>query len=52
MDGKRKGLRRSDVVVTRSGESITAIRLTSPQQLGGNTKAKLKLKGEVHTNET
>jgi predicted RNA-binding protein YlqC (UPF0109 family) len=27
MDGKRKGLSGSDVVVARSGESITAIRL-------------------------
>jgi hypothetical protein len=44
MDGKRKGLRGSDIVMTRSGESITAIRLASPQPL--------KLKGEVNTSET
>jgi uncharacterized protein (DUF302 family) len=48
MDGKRKGLSGSDVVVTRSGESIRSIRLASPQQPGCNTKAKLKLKGEIH----
>ena len=39
------------MVVTRGGELIWSIRLIA-QQPGCNAKAKLKLKGEVHTNET
>ena len=39
------------MVVTRGGESVRSIRLISPAAAGMQYEAKLKLKGEVHTNE-
>ena len=46
MDGKRKGLSGSDVVVTRRGESIRAIRLIRPAAAGRQYESQIKTQKE------